>query len=89
MVDYSVLAKRCILENIFNKMSDDEKRLFFQYALFSQGHNETVSLLRQQDERLRRIEQNQNWKVDFLSDVGANLLTDTLWILGKKLLRLL
>lgn len=84
---YRELMRRKLLEQMYDKMSDEEKRTFIQLTMHNADADEIKSALRQQREQLNRIEKGQNWKVDFLSDVSANFLTDVLIWLGSKLLR--
>ena len=52
-------------------------------------HKEILDALHRQDEQIGHVAQKierQNWVTDFLSDVGANILTDSLWLVGRRLL---
>ena len=50
-------------------------------------HVEIMNALKRQKEDLEIIKSKQNWKTDFLSDVGANLFTDGLIWIGSKIIR--
>lgn len=82
---YRELQRRILLEQIYDKMSDDEKRTFIQLTLMNADAKEIKEALSSQKEQLDRIERGQNWYVDFGSDVAANLFTDGLLYLGSKL----
>ena len=84
---YRELMRRQLLEQIYDKMSDEEKRTFIQLTLSNANANEIKEALNHQQEQLNRIEKSQNWFVDFGSDVAANFLTDGLIWIGSKLLR--
>lgn len=84
---YRELIRMKLLEQMYDKMSDDEKRTFIQLTMRNADVNEIKSALSKQQEQLNRIEKGQNWKVDFLSDVGANFLTDGIVWIGSKLIR--
>jgi hypothetical protein len=86
-MDYNGLIRRKILEELYEKMSDDEKRLFVQLTMQNKTGDEILQALAQQKAQLERIEKSQNWVVDFGSDIAANLLTDSLIWLGGKLFR--
>lgn len=86
-MDYNGLIRRKILEDIYDKMSDDEKRLFVQLTMQNKTGDEILQALAQQQSQLNRIEKKQNWLTDFGSDIAANFLTDGLIWLGSKLFR--
>ena len=86
-MDYQGLMRRKLLEDIYDKMSDEEKRTFIQMTMQNRNRDEILSALQKQSEDLQAIRRNQNWLVDFGSDVTANLFTDSLIWLGSKLFR--
>ena len=86
-MDYTALMRRKLLEDIYDRMSDDEKRLFVQLTLQNKSRDEILQALAQQQSQLNRIEKKQNWLTDFGSDIAANFLTDGLIWLGSKLFR--
>ena len=79
--------RRKLLEDIYDKMSDEEKRTFIQMTMQNKSREEILSALQKQSEDLQAIRRNQNWLVDFGSDVTANLFTDSLIWLGSKLFK--
>lgn len=86
-MDYSKLLRRKLLEDIYGKMSDEEKRTFMQLSLRNRDHNEIMTALRGQSEQINRVAskvERQNWSTDFLSDVAANFFTDGLIWLGSQ-----
>lgn len=86
-MDYTGLIRRKMLEDIYDRMSDDEKRLFVQLTMQNKTGDEILQALAQQKAQLERIEKSQNWVVDFGSDIAAKFLTDSLIWLGGKLFR--
>lgn len=86
-MDYSGLMRRKLLEDIYEKMSDEEKRTFIQMTMQNKSRDEILSALQKHSEDLQAIRRNQNWAVDFGSDIAANFLTDGLIWLGSKLFR--
>lgn len=84
---YRELMRRKLLEQIYEKMSDEEKRTFIQLTMQNKDHNEIMEALQRQQNQLDSIGKKQNWYVDFGSDVAANFLTDGLIWLGSRLFR--
>lgn len=81
------LLRRRYLEDIYERMTDDEKKLFVQLTMQDKSWSEIAQALQQQKTQLDRIEKNQNWAVDIGSDIAANFITDGLIWLGSKLFR--
>ena len=86
-MDYQGLMRKKLLEDIYDKMSDEEKRTFIQMTMQNKSREEILSALKKQSEDLQAIRRNQNWAVDFGSDIAANFLTDGLIWLGSKLFK--
>ena len=84
---YRELMRRQLLERIYDKMSDEEKRVFVQLTMQDKSHTEIMEALSQQQKQLNDIQKKQNWLTDFGSDIAANFLTDGLIWLGSKLFR--
>ena len=84
---YRELMRRKLLEEIYEGLSEEDKRTFIQLTMQDKSWSEIAQALQQQKTQLDRIEKNQNWAVDFGSDVAANLFTDGLIWLGSKLFR--
>ena len=87
MNDYRAMMRQKLLESIYEKMSDEEKRMFVQMSMQDRDHQEIMQALQSQHDQLEAIGRKQNWAVDFGSDVAANLFTDGLIWLGSKLFR--
>ena len=82
------LMRRQLLEQIYDKMSEDEKRTFIQLTMQNKDHNEIMDALKAQREQVEQIAQKvekQSWLTDFGSDLLANFTTDGLIYLGRKL----
>ena len=84
---YRELMRRKLLEEIYEGLSEEDKRTFIQLTMQDKSWSEIAQALQQQKTQLDRIEKNQNWAVDFGSDVAANLFTDGLIWLGSKLFK--
>lgn len=79
-----------LLECIYEKMSDDEKRLFVQLSMQNKSHVEIMQALQQQSAQIAQVAEKvnrQSWLTDFGSDVAANFLTDGLILLARRLFR--
>lgn len=79
--------RRKLLEEMFDKLSDDEKLQFAMLSMQDKDHREIMESLQRQHEDLDFIKRKQNWLTDFGSDIAANFLTDGLIWLGAKLFR--
>ena len=87
MRGYRELMRRQLLERIYDKMSEEEKRTFVQLTLQDKSHTEIMEALSRQRAQLDKIEKKQNWLTDFGSDIAANFLTDGLIWLGSRLFK--
>lgn len=81
------LLRRRILEDIYDRMTDEEKKLFVQLTMQDRDHREIMTALQQQKKDLEEIKKKQNWLTDFGSDVTANLFTDGILWLGSKIFK--
>lgn len=84
---YRELIRRKLLEDMYERMSDEDKRTFVQLTMQNKSNDETLQALAQQKNQLDHIEKSQNWFVAFGSDIAANFLTDGLIWIGSKLFR--
>lgn len=87
MRGYRELMRRQLLERIYDKMSDEEKRTFVQLTIQNKSHEEIMEALSRQKAQLEEIKRGQNWWTDFGSDIAANFLTDGLIWLGSRLFK--
>lgn len=84
---YRAMMRKKLLEEIYDNLSPEDKRTFVQMTLQDKGYDEILQALSQQKKQLESIEKKQNWKVDFLSDISANFLTDGLIWLGSRIFK--
>ena len=81
------LARRMLLEKLYDKMSDEEKRLFIMLSMQDKGDGEILRAIRQNQQHLEKLVEHADrdrWYVAFGSDVAANVLTTSaFWVLGK------
>lgn len=85
-MSYRELQRRILLEQMYDKMSDDEKRTFVQLTLMNADAKEIKEALGSQKEQLDRIEKGQNWTRSFGSDLLANFTSAGILWLGSRLL---
>ena len=77
--------RRQLLERIYNKMSDDEKRLFIQMTMQNKSHSEIMAALQQQQVQLADIKKHQQtFAADFASNIAGNAAYDaSIWMLRR------
>lgn len=90
-MDYSsaveALLRRKYIEEMYDRMTDEEKKLFVQMTMQNKNHSEIMQAIEQQRQQLDKIEKGQNWTRSFGSDLLANFTSaGALW-LGSKLFR--
>ena len=79
-MDYAAAAealmRRRLLEDIYGRMTDEEKRLFIQMTMDGRSHTEIMQALQQQSAQLTRL---QNTQQTFVSDLTSNILGNAAW----------
>ena len=82
---YRAMMRRRLLERIYDRMSDEERRTFVQLTMQDKDHKEIMASL---NELKQRAESNHH---SFVSDFGANIAGNAAWDgllwIGSKLLR--
>lgn len=94
-MDYAAAAdallRRRLLEQMYDRMTDDEKRLFVQMSMQQRSSDEILQAIRQNQQHLEQLVEHANqdrWWVAFGSDVAANVLTNAgAWLMGRLLSR--
>jgi hypothetical protein len=85
-MDYAAAAdallRRKMLESIYDRMTDEEKKLFVQMTMQQKSTGEILSALRQQQLQLADIKQHQQtFAQDFASNIAGNAVWDgLLWL---------
>lgn len=81
----NAIARRMLLERIYDKMSDDEKRLFVMLSMQDRSSDEIMKALQQQSAQLRDLgRRQQTFGQDFLSNILGNATFDgAVWLLGR------
>lgn len=81
------LVRQRMLEEIYNKMTDDEKRLFSMLYMQNTRYDEILRAIQQNQQHLQHLVQHTSrdqWYKAFGSDVAANVLTTSVfWLLSK------
>lgn len=93
-MDYAAAAdalmRRKLLEDIYDRMTDDEKKLFVQMTLQQQSADDILKALQQQSVQLQDVRQHQQtFSQDFLSNILGNATWDGAAWLIRSLSRLL
>ena len=80
--------RRKILEDIYDRMSDDEKRLFIQMTMQNKSHSEIMAALQQQQTQLAKLQRTQQtFGEDFLSNIAGNAAWEGLVWIARRLFR--
>ena len=88
-MDYAAAAealmRRRLLENIYDRMTDDEKKLFVQMTLQQRSADDILKALQQQSAQLQDLRQRQQtFGQDFASNILGNAAWDgTLWLISR------
>lgn len=87
-MDIDGYLRRQLLERIYNKMSDDEKRLFVQLTMQNKSHTEIMQALQQQSAKIDRLQKTQQtFGEDFLSNVAGNFFYGGIVYLARRLFK--
>lgn len=82
------LLRRRILEDIYDRMTDEEKKIFVRMTMQQKSADEIIQALRQQQAQLQDIKQHQQtFAEDFASNIAGNAVWDGLLWITRKLFR--
>ena len=89
-MDYAAAAdaliRRKLLEEMYDKMTDEEKRIFTMMTMQNKS-NDDLRAIQQNQQHLQHLVEHADrdqWYKAFGSDVAANVLTTSaFWFLGK------
>lgn len=88
MSTVEALLRRKLLEDIYDRMTDEEKRLFVQMSMQQKSAGEIMSALKDQQAQLQDIKQHQQtFAEDFASNIAGNAVWDGLLWLTRRLFR--
>lgn len=83
----NAIARRYLLEKIYNQLSDEDKRTFVLMTMQDKSTNDILQAIQQNRQHLERLVEHADrdrWYTAFGSDVAANVLTTSaFWLLGK------
>ena len=83
----NAIARRYLLEKIYNHLSDEDKRTFVLMTMQDKSTNDMLQAIQQNRQHLERLVEHADrdrWYTAFGSDVAANVLTTSaFWIIGK------
>ena len=86
-MSYRELLKRKLLENVYMKMSDEEKRAFVQLTMQNRNHQEIMQAL--QSIRKEVDTNHHSWLSDFGANIAGNAVFDgAVWLLSRLIKRL-
>ena len=81
------LMRRKLLEEMFDLMTDEEKRTFVLMTMQNKSANDIMQAIQQNQQHLQHLVEKADrdrWYTAFGSDVAANVLTTSaFWLLGK------
>lgn len=77
--------RRKVMEDIYERMTDDEKKLFIQMTMQQKSTDEILKALQQQSAQLQDLRQHQQtFGQDFLSNILGNATWDgSMWLIGR------
>ena len=93
-MDYAAAAeafmRRKLLEDMYDRMTDDEKKLFVQMTMQQKSSDEILKSLQQQSAQIENLRRRQQtFGEDFASNILGNATWDgAVWLIGKLLKRL-
>ena len=88
-MDYATAAdalmRKKLLEDIYERMTDDEKKLFVQMTMQQKSSDDILRALQQQSAQIEDLRRRQQtFGEDFASNILGNATWDgAVWLLGK------
>lgn len=81
------LMRRKLLEEMYDRMTDEEKRIFAMMTMQNKSNDDILQAIQQNQQHLQQLVEHADrdrWYTAFGSDVAANVLTTSaFWLLGK------
>ena len=79
------LMRRKLLERIYDRMTDDERRLFIQMTMQQRSTDDILKAISQQQSQLADLRRHQQtFAEDFASNIAGNAAYDAaLWLLRR------
>lgn len=92
MNPYRELMRRKLLEEMYDKMSPEEKQTFVQLTMKDADHQEIMQALNRQQATIDDVQERVNshgWLSDFSSNVAGNAVWDgAVWLVSRLLRKL-
>lgn len=88
-MDYAAAAealmRRKLLEGIYDRMTDEEKRLFIQMTMQQRSADDIMKTLQQQSAQIADLrKRQQTFGEDFASNILGNATWDgVMWLVGR------
>ena len=79
-MSHRALMRKKLLEQIYDKMSDEEKRTFVRMSMDNRNHEEIMR-------KLESIRKSQSWWLDLGSNIAGNAIFDGFVWIGSKILK--
>ena len=83
----NAIARRYLLEKIYNQLSDEDKRTFVLMTMQNKSNDEILRAIQRNQQHLEHLVEHADrdrWYTAFGSDVAANVLTTAgFWLLQK------
>ena len=79
------LMRRKLMEDMYDRMTDDEKKLFVQMTMQQRSTDDILKALQQQSLQIQDLRRRQQtFGQDFLSNILGNATFDgAVWLLGR------
>lgn len=83
----NAIARRYLLEKIYNQLSDEDKRTFVLMTMQNKSNDEILRAIQRNQQHLEHLVEHADrdrWYTAFGSDVAANVLTTAgFWLLQR------
>ena len=70
------MMRRKLMESIYDRMTEEEKRLFVQMAMQQRNTADIMKVLQQQSAQIQDLRQHQQ---TFVEDFASNILGNAVW----------
>lgn len=84
-MNYKAFMRQKLLSEMYDKLSDEEKRLFVQLSMQNKNHEEIMQALNEQKADIEGIKSKQHFLSGYGSDLLANFTSAGILWLGSKL----
>ena len=85
------VLRRKLLEEMYDKLSPEDKRLFVQLTMQDKSRDEILQTLQQQNDHFREVTKivssHRSWFSDLSSNIAGNAVWDGLVYLASRLIK--